>query len=309
MYCLVNFNYQRETGAVSINDKFSAVSMLCNELKVRSMSTTQDHQRKLELLVAAAMSVAMIVLILLLQQLPSPAKITTPTAIVESTPIVVFPDFASIVSVNAKKQQFFDYLQDYINAENIRIASVREQLLSYADIVNSGAALSRHEREWLFGLEATYRPLVGLDSDKEIVQDLLLRVDEIPVSLVLAQAANESAWGTSRFATEGNNIFGQWCFVEGCGIVPKRRATGAIHEVKSFVSIEEAVEAYFLNINSNQPYDYFRELRAFMRDQQQDLDSLVLAFGLGAYSQRGDRYVDEVQTLILQNDLKSRDNS
>lgn len=273
------------------------------------MSDTQNSKRKHELVAAAVISAAMLVLILFVQQFASPTTSTVPSTIAESGPIRVFPDFASISNIGVKKQQFFDYLQDYIRAENINIAIIRKQLLSYAEIVNTGVALSDHESEWLLELVVTYRLQADSNNEQQIVEDLLLRVDEIPVSLALAQAANESAWGTSRFATEGNNIFGQWCFVEGCGIVPRRRADGAVHEVKSFASVEAAIQAYFLNINSNQPYEYLRELRAYMRNEDQVLDSLVLAFGLGSYSERGDSYVDEVQTLILQNDLRSRDKS
>lgn len=271
------------------------------------MSDTLDSKRKHELMAAAGISAAMLALILLVQQIASPTVPATPTVLTESDPIIVFPDFASIPRVDVKKQQFFDFLQDYINAENIKLAGIREQLLSYSEIVNTGVALSGLEREWLMELASTYRLQEDLGGEKQIVDALLPRVDVIPVSLVLAQAANESAWGTSRFATEGNNIFGQWCYVEGCGIVPRRRVSGAIHEVKTFDSVEAAVEAYFININSNQSYDYLRELRAYMRSEDQALDSLVLAFGLGSYSERGDHYVDEVQTLILQNDLRSRD--
>lgn len=271
------------------------------------MSDTLDNNRKNELLAAAAISAAMVVLILLVQNFASPPRSVESSIVVEPAPITVFPDFASIPDVKVKKQQFFDYLEDYINAENVNIAISRKRLLGYAEIVNSGVALSAHEREWLLGLVDTYRLQEDLDDERQLVNGLLLRVDEIPVSLVLAQAANESAWGTSRFATEGNNIFGQWCYVQGCGFVPRQRNRGATHEVKRFASIEESVEAYFININSNQSYDYLRELRAYMRSEEKVLDSLVLAFGLGSYSERGDHYVDEVQTLILQNDLRSRD--
>jgi Bax protein len=139
------------------------------------------------------------------------------------------------------------------------------------------------------------------------VNELLFKVDVIPASLVLAQAANESAWGTSRFALEGNNIFGQWCFEEGCGIIPNRRVEGATHEVKSFDTIEAAIEGYFLNINSHHLYAAFRQERARLRRLGRRLDSMVLAQGLDRYSQRGENYIDEVQTLIQQNDLRQRD--
>jgi Bax protein len=138
---------------------------------------------------------------------------------------------------------------------------------------------------------------------------LLKRVDTIPVSLALAQAANESAWGTSRFALEGNNLFGQWCYDEGCGLVPNRRRANASHEVQSFESIEAAVRAYFMNINTHDRYQGFRDLRFQMRSKEGELDPFALAWGLDGYSERGEAYVDEVQTIILQNDLTNKDRS
>lgn len=265
-----------------------------------------DQTRKTELITAGLLSIAMIGLILLVQTLAE-SRPTMQTEVARQDPIAVFPDFAAIQSVEVKKQQFFDYVQDYIVAESENVAAVREQLEAYVDIANEGIAFSARERDWVLSLAQSYRLESGLQSDREIVNELLLRVDIIPVSLALAQAANESAWGTSRFALEGNNIFGQWCYEEGCGIVPMRRVKGATHEVKRFATVQNAVQAYFLNINSNQSYRYFRELRAQMRQQQLALDPMVLAFGLGRYSERGDHYVDEVQNIIIQNNLRARD--
>ncbi len=270
------------------------------------MDLSLDKTRKIELITAGLVAIAMICLILLVQTLAESGR-TMQTEIGQQDPIVVFPDFASIQSVEVKKQQFFDYVQDYVVAENKNVTALRKQLEAYADIANNGIAFSARERDWVLSLARSYRLESDLESDQEIVNELLLRVDVIPVSLALAQAANESAWGTSRFALEGNNIFGQWCFEEGCGIVPMRRANGATHEVKRFATVESAVQAYFLNINSNQSYRYFRELRSQMRQQQLALDPMVLAFGLGRYSERGDSYVDEVQNIIIQNDLRVRD--
>jgi Bax protein len=226
----------------------------------------------------------------------------------EVKPISVFPDFASIDSVAVKKQQFFDFLEDYVMAENANIAETRRELRSYVDIVNSGVAFSQRERRWILQLAEHYDLDTSALSDREIANELYLRVDKVPVSLALAQAANESAWGTSRFARQGNNIFGQWCYEKGCGLVPRRRLSGATHEVKKFDSIQESVNAYINNINTHPSYGYLRELRARMRDQNRLLDSLDLAVGLGSYSQRGDSYVDEVQNLIMQNQLTERDN-
>jgi Bax protein len=142
-----------------------------------------------------------------------------------------------------------------------------------------------------------------------VLQELMERVDVIPTSLVLAQAANESAWGMSRFAREANNMFGQWCFDSGCGLVPARRGVNATHEVKAFASIEESVNAYFLNLNTNSSYQEMREMRAQMRAQGRPLDSMVLARGLTRYSQRGMAYVSELQDIIRVNRLGALDKS
>jgi len=237
----------------------------------------------------------------------TPEMMAEEAGLTEIEPITVFPDFASIDTVAVKKQQFFDFLEDYVMAENANIAETRRELRSYVDIANSGVAFSQRERRWILQLAEHYDLDTSALSDREIANELYLRVDKVPVSLALAQAANESAWGTSRFARQGNNIFGQWCYEEGCGLVPRSRLSGATHEVKKFDSIQESVNAYINNINTHPSYSYLRELRARMRDRNRPLDSLRLAMGLGSYSQRGDNYVDEVQNLIVQNQLTERD--
>ena len=237
----------------------------------------------------------------------TPEMMAVKAGLTEIEPITVFPDFASIDNVAVKKQQFFDFLEDYVMAENANIAETRRELRSYVDIANSGVAFSQRERRWILQLAEHYDLDTSALSDREIANELYLRVDKVPVSLALAQAANESAWGTSRFARQGNNIFGQWCYEEGCGLVPRSRLSGATHEVKKFDSIQESVNAYINNINTHPSYSYLRELRARMRDRNRPLDSLRLAMGLSSYSQRGDNYVDEVQNLIVQNQLTERD--
>lgn len=265
-----------------------------------------EPKRGRELAVAGLVSIALVALTIGVTKL-APSASSSINRAVSLEPIVVFPDFASISNIDAKKQQFFDFLQDYVRYENGLISELRSRLLSYAEIVDSGIALTGRERDWVIDLAITYDVVTETISDQAIVGELLLRVDVIPASLVLAQAANESAWGTSRFTLEGNNIFGQWCFEEGCGIIPNRRIEGATHEVKSFDTIEAAIEGYFLNINTHHLYADFREERARLRQLGRRLDPILLAQGLDRYSQRGENYIDEVQTLIQQNGLRQRD--
>ena len=265
-----------------------------------------NFELKKELAVAALTSVLLGLLILLVVNTAASQRPEMP-ALAVIDPIAILPDFGAISNIDVKKQQFFDYLEDYVDSENQRLMNLREDLLSLADMSQNDVAFSQRETRWLLKVAETYELDSANFSDVELLEELVLRVDVLPPSLVLAQAANESAWGTSRFALEGNNLFGQWCFEEGCGIVPRRRSRGATHEVKRFDSVAGSISAYFNNINTNQSYKYLRELRADMREEDQQIDSMVLAFGLGKYSQRGDHYVDEVQNIIIQNDLHERD--
>ena len=262
--------------------------------------------RQAELSVAGITTLGMVILIYAVTILSEEPSVDA-AVIADVSPITVFPDFASVRDVDVKKNQFFDYLEDYIVAENESVSALREELLPYVAVANSGVPFSAQERNFIIEVAEVYRVDIETLTEQEIANELLLRVDEIPVSLALAQAANESAWGTSRFTLQGNNIFGEWCFSPGCGIVPRRRPSGASHEVQSFDSISESISSYILNINTNNSYRYLRDLRAEMRSRGEELDPMLLASGLGRYSQRGDHYVDEVQNIILQNDLMTRD--
>ena len=129
---------------------------------------------------------------------------------------------------------------------------------------------------------------------------LLERVNAIPVSIILAQGALESYWGSSRFSREGNSIFGMWTW-KTPGIVPARRDEGKTHKVKSYDSILASVRAYQLTLNRLEPYETFRKLRRFTDDP------LILADGLELYSERGQEYVEEIKQVILFNNLQMYD--
>jgi len=221
----------------------------------------------------------------------------------EQAPISVVPDFAAVVEIDLRKRQFFEFLKDYIYAANAEVLKTRQQLKGYDEIAASGSPFSPTERSWVLTLADEYDLDTTELSEREITAQLMIRVDEVPVAMALAQAANESAWGTSRFAIEGNNIFGQWCFESGCGLVPLQRKGNASYEVRKFDSIGASVAAYIKNINSQYSYEGLRVLRARMRSRNEPLNAFDLAAGLAAYSERGEDYVDEVQNLIIQNEL------
>ena len=256
------------------------------------------------IVILASLPLALVVKARKNAQAPAEPEAPASVQVSESSPL---PDFDAITDIDLKKETFFGFFQHYIEAENARILVRRESLLNFSDILADGGDLSALEMATLNEIKAQYRMQ---DSDlplPELLDELLVRVDVIPVSLALAQAANESAWGTSRFAREGNNIFGQWCFDEGCGLIPGQRAQDASHEVRAFASVEASVRAYFRNLNTNPTYEYLRELRAQMRMKGKPLDSRALAQGLLRYSERGHVYISELHDIIRVNDLLALD--
>ncbi len=213
--------------------------------------------------------------------------------------VTALPDFAAIREVKAKKEAFFDFIRPLVEQENQRILALRQRLQG----LQQQAALSEQDHVFILGLAQRYRVKHQRLSAEQLFSELLKRVDTVPVSLALSQSANESAWGVSRFAVEGNNLFGQWCFKPGCGIVPARRGAGAEHEVAKFSSPQASVRGYIHNLNTNSAYEDFRFLRREQRRHQQTLSGLYLAGGLMRYSGRGADYIAELQAMIRVNKL------
>lgn len=213
------------------------------------------------------------------------------------------PDFAAIQDVAEKKASFFEFLSPYIDSVNQQILAQRQRLISFREKINSGSTLTRNEMNYLSSLRVEYELENEVLNTANLVNRLLRRVDIIPSSLALAQAANESAWGTSRFAIEGNNFYGQWCYSEGCGIVPARRIAGANHEVKSFDNVFESVKAYIMNLNTFPNYQRLRDIRQQVRQGGRTIDGISLSEGLDTYSSRGDDYIFELQSMIYSNNL------
>lgn len=210
------------------------------------------------------------------------------------------PDFAAIKDVKQKKKAFFEFMYPFVEQADKAVWQDRQW------IMQQNPDRPADTKRWLqlvedYGVETKGR------NAKQIKAALLKRVDIIPPSLALAQAANESAWGTSRFARLGNNFFGQWCFTKGCGIVPSRRGKGEIHEVRKFNSPLESVKAYIHNLNTQHTYQPLREIRAKLRAEGKFPSSLELAKGLVNYSARKHAYVKELQHMIRYNKLEAYD--
>lgn len=217
--------------------------------------------------------------------------------------ITDIPDFASMLDVSEKKDSFFAFMKEMVDEENENLNELREQLLSYKESYEEREQLSATEFEWVLGLSRRYRVDDKKTELDDIFEELLLKVDEIPVSLALVQAANESAWGTSRFALDAYNYFGQWCFSAGCGLVPERRPEGARYEVRKFDSPAHSVSSYMHNLNSSHHYEGMREMRMKRRTAGEPVTGPVLAHGLYAYSIRGLEYVEELIRMIEGNNL------
>ena len=215
----------------------------------------------------------------------------TISSLVSSASLSSFkPSFDSIESTVVRKEVFFNYLLPVIHKKNAEIVALRNAI--------SNNELNDNQ---LNDLAKKYR--VETPSKEE----LLKVIDILPPSLVLAQAANESDWGRSRFAKDFNNYFGIWCFSKGCGVIPKDRDEGATHEVASFNSLEDCIDYYVLNINRSYAYEDLRLMRKNQRENLQPITGTLLAEGLGNYAFPGDEYIESIQTLINFNQLERHD--
>lgn len=200
-------------------------------------------------------------------------------------------------ALSLSHQQFIDKLLPAIYAKNQQIATKRARLLELEARYQQQQTLGAIEQIWLTQLAQDYR-LSFNETDPNAWTRLKKRVDGLPPSLVLAQAINESGWGKSRFAKQGNNYFGQWCYQSGCGIVPAQRPAGKKYEVKAFKNIAASIAQYYRNLNTNHAYQLLRQKRARARQQGILLNSQKLAQGLLHYSQRKQAYVESIKKLI-----------
>jgi len=212
------------------------------------------------------------------------------------------PDFSTYRDPTEKKAAFFSFLYPRIVLANSRILLERSYLLR----LEQKTGLTPTEKRWLSDQAERLRIEAATGSPEQF-RLLKKRLDVIPPSLILAQAANESAWGTSRFARQGNNLFGQWCFSRGCGLVPKNRVQGASHEVAKFASPYRSIRAYIQNLNRHETYQTLRDVRMQNRRSDTPLSGLEMAEGLHGYSARGEDYVKEIRAMIHYNNLSFYD--
>ena len=220
------------------------------------------------------------------------------TKIVKPVKLSLLPgEIKNIESTQEKKKLFLEIILPLILEENNRIKLDRIKLFKILKKNNNTSS----EIRWLNSKFKQYGVV------KKDLSTLKIRMDEVPVSLALAQAAKETGWGTSRFAIEGNALFGQWTF-SGEGIKPAGAdAQDGTHKVMKFKVLKASVRAYQRNLNTHNSYREFRLARAIMRDRDEKLDSLVLAEYLDKYAATGIEYTKVLKKIIKQNSLQDFD--
>lgn len=210
------------------------------------------------------------------------------------------PKFAEIDDILEKKEQFFAYLLPEIRRQNTIVLKEREIVLALSSLYSLTHEITDAHRKVLDKLAEKYQ-LSEEESTQALLKELVRRVDIIPPALILVQAANESAWGTSRFAQHGFNFFGLWCFRKGCGFVPTERDDGESHEVAKFKNLSQAVMTYIRNLNRHYAYADLRKIRETLRKNNRPITAEALAQGLQNYSIRGQDYIDEILSMIRVN--------
>ena len=203
-----------------------------------------------------------------------------------------------IENTKKRKELFIQIILPLIIKENNNIRLDRKKLFS----VLNKSKNSNAEKKWL---DKKFKQYGVMNKD---LSTLKVRLDEIPVSLAIAQAAKETGWGTSRFAQQGNALFGQWTW-SGDGIKPAGADDDSTHKVMKFKVLQASVKAYHRNINTHSSYRGFRGARAELRDQRKTLDSMVLSEYLDKYAETGKEYVKILQQIIRQNNLSDFDDA
>ena len=219
--------------------------------------------------------------------------------LVKPVALTLLPNEIKMIESTKKRKEFFiQIVLPLILKENNNIRIDRKRLFSIINKSNN----SDLEKKWLAKKYKQY----GIPSKD--LSTLKIRMDEIPVSLALAQAAKETGWGTSRFALEGNALFGQWTW-SGEGLRPKESDKNEGHKVMKFNVLQASVRAYQRNLNTHSSYKDFRKARAELRDKGKPLDSFILAEYLDKYAETGEKYVEVLKKIIAQNSLKDFDDA
>ena len=203
-----------------------------------------------------------------------------------------------------KKVEFIETLLPLIAYQNQQILVERERLFKIQNYLLDNKTLNQNDLEYLSAIADKYLIETNNKHKIDIVDKLLLSVNTIPTSIVLAQAATESGWGTSRFAKEYNALFGQYTYNEKKGVIPYEREIGKKHLIKHFSSLDKSVESYFKNINTHYAYEKFRSIRNAMHEDNLDIKLLTKALDVYAEDKS---YVDTINSIIDSNEFTQFD--
>ena len=204
--------------------------------------------------------------------------------------------------LNEQKQQFVKTVLPLIINENQKILSNRKDLMVLLSNLSENNSLNNYELNKLRKISKKYKIKFDNEHKMEIIDRLLLRVEMIPNSIVLAQAAIESGWGSSRFAQEYNALFGEYTYDNTKGVVPLQRENGETHLIKSFNSYKNSVASYFNNINSHYAYEDFREIRNIMRVRNNFSNVNLLVERLSTYAE-DENYIRTIKQVIKTNNF------
>ena len=207
-------------------------------------------------------------------------------------------EIKSIENTNKRKELFIQIILPLVLEENKKIRLARKTLFSILNKNNN----TQEEKNWL---KSKFKQYGVVNRD---LATLKIRMDEVPVSLAIAQAAKETGWGTSRFAQKGNALFGQWTY-SGEGIKPAGSEDGDTHKVMKFKILKASVRAYQRNLNTHKSYREFRKVRAIQRDVFGTLNSLELVNYLDKYAETGTEYIKILKKIIEQNKLMDFDDA
>ena len=207
-------------------------------------------------------------------------------------------EIKNIENVKKRKNLFIKIVLPLILEENTRIKLDRKKLF----VILNKSINNKQDKAWL---NSKFKQYGVMSND---LSTLKIRMDEIPISLAIAQAAKETGWGTSRFAIQGNALFGQWTW-NGDGIKPAAADSNTTHKIMRFRVLKASVRAYQRNLNTHSSYKKFRKERAIQRDNDEKLNSLELVSFLDKYAETGIEYTKTLKKIIEQNSLTDFDDA
>jgi len=219
---------------------------------------------------------------------------------------LVFIDTFNFENFSNSKQDFIKTLLPLISYENQKILIERKNLFNIKEALVNEKTLNNQDLVYLRKIAKKYKIKINNKHKIDLINQLLISIDIIPNSIVLAQAANESGWGTSRFAKEYNALFGEYTYDFSKGVIPLKREEGKKHLVKAFSSYNNSIKSYFRNINTHYAYEKFRLTRKQMRDKNNFSNINLLVDRLSTYAE-DNNYVKTINSIIESNKLSQFD--